>query len=80
MSLTSVCCKVLESIFKDNIMEHLERYKLINDSQHGLRSGRSCLTNLRTFLEDLTKIIDEGGCVDVIYLDFFKAFYTVPHQ
>ena len=70
ISLKSVCCEVLESILKDDIMEHLECSKLINDSQHGSRSGRSCATNLFTFLEDSTKIIDEGGCVDLIYLVF----------
>ena len=80
ISLTSVCCEVLESILIDNIMEHLECTKLINDSQHGLRSGRSCVTYLLTFLEDSTKFIDEGGCVDVIYLDFCKAFDKVLHQ
>ena len=69
-----------KSILKDNIMEHLECNKLINDSQHGFRSGRLCVTNLLTFLDDLTKIIDEGGCVDVIYLDFCKAFDNVLHQ
>ena len=61
-------------------MGHLECSTLINDSQHGLRSGRSCVTNLLTFLEDSTKIVDEGGCVDVIYLDFCKAFDKVLHQ
>ena len=61
-------------------MEHLECNKLINDSQHGFRSGRLCATQLLTLLEDLTKIIDEGGCVDVIYLDFCKASDKMPHQ
>ena len=46
IGLTCVCCMVLESILKDNIMEHLECDKPISDSQHGLRSGRSCVTNL----------------------------------
>ena len=32
------------------------------------------------FLEDLTKIIDEGGFIDVMYLEFCKAFDKVPHQ
>ena len=49
ISLIYVCCKVLESILKDNIMEHLECSKLLNYSQHGLRSGRLCVTNLLTF-------------------------------
>ena len=75
-----MCCKVLDSILKGNIMEHLECNKLINDSQHGVRSGRSCVTNLLTLLQDLTKMIDKGGCVDVIYLDFCKVFDKVPYQ
>ena len=80
IGLTSVCCKVVVSILKDNIMEHLECNKQINDSQHGFSSRRSCVTNLLTLLEDLIKINDEGGCVDVIYLDFCKAFCKVLHQ
>ena len=49
MTLASVCC-VLESILKDNIMEHLECSKAVNDSQHGLRSGsRLCATKFHTF-------------------------------
>ena len=69
-----------KSIMKDNIMEHLECNKLINDSQHCFRSGRSCVTYLLTFVEDSTKVIDKGGCVDVIDLDSCKAFDKVPHQ
>ena len=32
------------------------------------------------FLEEITKWIDEGLPVDIIYLDFHKAFDKVPHQ
>ena len=32
-----------------------------------------------SFLEDVTSAIDEGKPVDVIYLDFSKAFDKVPH-
>ena len=41
--------------------------------------GRSCLTNLLEYLETVTKLLDEGVPVDVIYLDFAKAFDKVPH-
>ena len=61
-------------------MEHLECNKAINDSQHGSRSRRSYVVYLITFLQDSTKIVEEGGCVDVIYLDFCKTFDKVPHQ
>ena len=80
VSLTSVVCKVLEKVVKNSIWEHLEHYKLIRDSQHGFRSGRSCLTNLLEFLEYITKQLDEGNTMDVVYLDFSKAFDKVPHR
>jgi len=41
--------------------------------------GRSCLTNLIRFFKEVTKIIDEGRAVDVVYMDFSKAFDKVPH-
>ena len=80
VSLTSVICKVLETIIMDHMMDFLIKHKLINPSQHGFLKARSCLTNLLCFFEELTKWVDEGSPVDVIYLDFQKAFDKVPHQ
>ena len=80
ISLTSQVCKVMEKMVKDNIVEHLNKYNLIKDSQHGFTQGKSCLTNLLTFLEHVTSYIDQGRPVDVLYLDFSKAFDKVPHQ
>ena len=45
-----------------------------------LLKAKSCLTNLLCFLEEITKWVDDGSPVDVIYLDFQKAFDKVPHQ
>ena len=61
-------------------MSHLEHNKLILDSQHGFRSGRSCLTNLVDFFHDMFSIYDESRAVDILYLDFRKAFDKVPHK
>ena len=80
VSLTSQVSKVIESVLRDAIVSHLETNELIRDSQHGFRKGRSCLTNLLVFLDKVTKYIDDGYSVDVIYLDFAKAFDKVPHQ
>ena len=80
VSLTSQVSKVIESVLRDAIVSHLESNQLIRDSQHGFRKGRSCLTNLLVFLDKVTGYIDEGYMVDVIYLDFAKAFDKVPHQ
>ena len=78
--MTCLVCKVMESILKDAIMAYLQKYELIRDSQHGFTRGRSCLTNLLEFLEDVTLNLDKGKPFDVIYLDFAKAFDTVPHE
>jgi len=49
-------------------------------SQHGFVKGRSCLTNLLEFFEEITRKLDEGEPVELIYLDFKKAFDKVPHK
>ena len=48
--------------------------------QHSFRNSRSCLTNLLAFLDMVTVVLDEGECIDAIFLDFAKAFDKVPHQ
>jgi hypothetical protein len=80
VSLTSVSCRLMEGIVKDQIVTHLERNNLIKSSQHGFMKGRSCTSNLLAFLEEVTAEIDKGEAMDVIYLDFAKAFDTVPHE
>ncbi|BHF84567.1 hypothetical protein SprV_0902771800 [Sparganum proliferum] len=80
VSLTSICCKIMKKIIKKTLMQFLEQHHLLSDAQHGFRSGRSCLTNLLFTLERWTKARDEGSVVHAIYIDFKKAFDSVPHQ
>ena len=80
VSLTCQLCKVFEKLVRDELVEHLEGNGLLKGTQHGFRKGRSCLTNLLSFLERDTEELDDGGNVDVIYLDFAEAFDKVPHQ
>ena len=61
-------------------MKHLDKYSLIRNSQHGFTSGKSCLSNLLEFFEEVTKILDKGEAVDLVYLDFAKVFDKVPHH
>ena len=42
--------------------------------------GRSCLTNLISFSDKMTGLVDEGKAVDVVYLGFSKTFDTVSHS
>ena len=80
VSLTSVPGKILESIIAEDITQHLESNNLISDSQHGFRKGRSCLTNLLEFFHDMFSLYDKSRAIDILYLDFKKAFDKVPHK
>eukprot|EP00061_Rhincodon_typus_P007384 g29032.t1 len=79
VNVTSVIVKLLEKILRRKIYSHLEANGLISDRQHGFVQGRSYFTNLIEFFEDVMEIIDEGKAVDVVYMDFIKAFDKVPH-
>ena len=78
VSLTAIICKILEKLVRRNIIDHLEQNELIDPAQHGFVKGRSCVTNLLETFEQWTQILDDGGCIDVIYMDFMKAFDKVP--
>ncbi len=80
ISLTCVACKVMESILRDNIFSFLSENQLISPHQHGFVSGKSTVTQLIECLNSWHKYLDEGKAVDVIYLDFSKAFDTVSHK
>jgi hypothetical protein len=80
VSLTSVCCRVLESVIRDELMSHLLSNNLLNPSQHGFMPGKSCTTNLLEFMETVTRAIDAGKPFDIVYLDFAKAFDKVPRE
>ena len=66
----------MESIIKDEIIKHLNIFKLINGSQYGFTKGRSCLTNLVEFSKEVADAIDKGNS---LILDFAKAFDKVPY-
>ena len=79
ISLTYVVCKMLESILRDKIMLHLKACKLLSPHQHGFRPSRSCTTQLLEVMDNWTQAIEDHESIDTIYLDFRKAFDSVPH-
>ena len=80
ISLTSIICKIIESIIKDDLMSYVCNNNIITSLQHGFLTGSSCQSNLLIMLICLTEAIDRGTINDVIYLDFAKAFDSVPHN
>jgi len=68
----------MESLVKDRMTELYAEQCSLSTNQHGFTSGRSCLTNLLETFEVWTRILDEGCGLDFIFLDYRKAFDTVP--
>ena len=79
ISLTSHITKIFERIIVKKINQYLESNGLFNEGQHGFRSGRSCLSQLLAHHNDVIEGLVDGSDVDVIYLDFAKAFDKVHH-
>ena len=80
VSLTCILCKVLESFVRDVVQNHMETLKLYSKCQHGFRKGKSCITQLLNVMNDFSNYINDRKTFDVIYLDFAKAFDSVPHE
>ena len=70
----------MEGLIRDHVMQHIETNKLVSFCQHGFVGGRSCSTQLTYCLDIWMKLLDEGASLDVAYLDFAKAFDSVPHR
>ena len=80
VSLTSVVCKVIESFIRKAIYDHFVNNDLLSVEQYGFCKGRSCTTQLLNSLFDWLSFLDKDIPVAVVYLDFRKAFDTVPHE
>ena len=80
VSLTSVLSKLLEKLISKRVMEHLLINNIIPRQQHGFLKGKSTATNLLESLNIWIEMQEHNVPVDVIYLDYSKAFDTVPHQ
>ena len=80
ISLTCVCCKIMEHIITSNVMNHLDEQQILYPLQHGFRRGRSCDSQLIEFVEGVTNNMEDGHQTDVLVMDFSKAFDNVCHS
>ena len=80
ITLTSIVCKILEKIIVTSIQKHLKINLLEDLHQHGFTINKSTITNLLEALNIWSEALSHGLPVDIIYLDFEKAFDKVPHE
>ena len=65
---------------REENVNHLSVNKLLSDSQFGFRKNRSKILQLSTVMNEWTEALDDGIQIDTVYLDFRKAFDSVPHK
>ncbi|KAK4826944.1 hypothetical protein QYF61_012793 [Mycteria americana] len=70
----------MEQIILNAITQHVQDNQVIRPSQHGFMKGKSCLTNLISFYDKVTRLVGERKAVDAVYLDFSKAFDIISHS
>ena len=80
IALTSHLIKLFEKVIRKQMIKHMNENELFNASQHGFRTGRSCLSQLLEQYDTVLSIIDDEANADVVYLDFAKAFDKVDHN
>ena len=80
ISITSHLIKIFERVVRKHLVTHMESNGLLSESQHGFRKRRSCLTQLLDHVDNILKCLNSGDEVDVIYLDYAKAFDKVDHN
>ena len=80
ISLTCICCKLMEHIVTKHLMNHLENNNILYDLQHGFRNSRSCETQLLSFIQELSETDNKNIQTDLVIMDFAKAFDKVHHR
>ena len=80
ISLTCICCKIMEHIMRSHIAKHIANNNIIINEQHGFRSKLSTITQLINTTTDWANTLNNKGQTDIIFLDFSKAFDKILHK
>ncbi|MEW8545341.1 MAG: reverse transcriptase family protein, partial [Candidatus Thiodiazotropha sp.] len=80
ISVTPILCRLLETIVREVITQHIKTNNIIINQQYGFREKRGCVLQLLKVLDQIVTSLENGNPVDMIYLDIQKAFDSVPHK
>lgn len=80
VSLTCICCKILEHIVVTSILNHLDAHRILLDCQHGFWAKRGCETQLLTLSHELAENLHKSVKTYLIIFNVSEAFDKVPHN
>jgi hypothetical protein len=70
----------METMVREQVIKHMKNNKFFTDRQYGFISGRSTSLQLLNVLDNWTEALDNDSSIDAVYMDYMKAFDTVPHR
>ena len=80
ISLTCVCCRIMERVINIDLIDYLTQKGLITKCQHGFLRKHSTCSNLLESINDWSLNLKNSNTTDIIFIDFKKAFDSVSHQ
>ena len=80
ISLTSIPCKILEKLIVCHLTEYFDSNNILIPQQYGFRTRYSTVDQLIRTYSDITSMIDQGKVVDLVFMDYTKAFDRVCHR
>lgn len=80
ISILPVIEKVLEEIVVRRLNEFLRKYNILHKSQYGFQKGKNINQLLGLFANEVNKNLAENKCCLALFIDFSKAFDTLPHN
>jgi hypothetical protein len=80
ISLCCVTCKLMESIVNKSLTDFLKTNNILRHQQFGFQKDKSCSLQLLNCTNNWINCLDQKKSVDVVYIDFQKAFDTVVHS
>ena len=70
----------MKQLILETISKHIKDKNVTGSSQRTFMKGKSHLTNLLAFYDELTGVVDKGRAVNVLSLNLGMAFDTVSHN
>ena len=80
ISLLNIFSKIFEKVMKKKLVKFIDSNKILSRSQFGFQKNVSTEEALTQFSKNIYRQLDNSNTVLSIFIDFSKAFDTVPHQ
>lgn len=80
ISITSSFSKIFEYCMLSRLLSHLDKHKIICNSQHGFRENHSTMTAIDSFFKFIMNSLDKGEVAIAMFADLSRAFDCVCHH